>query len=67
MDHPAVPPPAMANPAASRSTSRSPKGRTPNQPGTSSSDPQGSSHVPIHRIVMIAAGMAMLPWSTHSF
>eukprot|EP00973_Karenia_brevis_P055147 7668421-Karenia_brevis.AAC.1 len=36
----------MDHPAGSRSRSRSPKDRASNQPGTSSSDPQGSSHVP---------------------
>eukprot|EP00973_Karenia_brevis_P031090 4289035-Karenia_brevis.AAC.1 len=37
----------MVSPAASRSRSRSPKDRTPNQPATSSNDLQGSSHTPI--------------------
>eukprot|EP00973_Karenia_brevis_P014540 1984358-Karenia_brevis.AAC.1 len=44
MDNLAVQPPAMVTPEASRSRSRSPKDRTPNQPATSSNDPQGSSH-----------------------
>eukprot|EP00973_Karenia_brevis_P084256 11692781-Karenia_brevis.AAC.1 len=34
------------NPAPSRSSSRSPKDRTPEQPAASSKDPGGSSHAP---------------------
>eukprot|EP00973_Karenia_brevis_P048560 6741852-Karenia_brevis.AAC.1 len=36
----------MDHPTGSRSRSRSPKDRASNQPGTSSSSPQNSSHVP---------------------